>query len=130
MSKTGRPPFVIDEAFCKKAQALAAQGLSHKDIAHSLGICYQTFNEKSKEFSEFSDAIQAGKSKGIATVTNSLFTKAKDGDVQAIKYYLNNRAKDDWSDKQGLTIDGTLDHTHEAIGLPETVARINELINE
>ena len=112
MNKTGRPPFVIDEAVCKKAEALAAQGLSHKDIAHSLGISYQTFNEKSKDYPEFSDAIQSGKSKGLAQVTNALFKKATEGDVVAMKYYLNNRSPE-WNDRQDIKYSGEVKHIQE-----------------
>lgn len=95
----GRPKIIPDEAMCKKAESLAAQGLTLEQIAITLGISYDTLNEKKKEFSDFSDAIAEGKAKGIATVTNALFNKAKDGDVPAMKYYLNNRDNGNWKDK-------------------------------
>jgi len=102
---TGRPKFEITPDVCKKAETLAAQGLTLEQTAHTLGISYQTLNEKKKQFSEFSDAIARGKAKGVATITNALFQKAKNGDVQAQKYYLNNRDSNNWSDKQRVDVD-------------------------
>lgn len=100
----GRPKIIPDDAMCKKAESLAAQGLTLEQIALTLGISYDTLNERKKEYSNFSEAIALGKSKGIATVTNALFNKAKDGDVPAMKYYLNNRDNGNWKDR--------VDNTH------------------
>lgn len=94
----GRPKYQITPEVCKRAESLAASGLTLREIALSLGISYETLNEKGKEFSEFSDAIAAGKAKGVAQVANALFQKAIGGDTTAQKYYLNNRAED-WSEK-------------------------------
>ena len=107
----GRPKFEITPEVLKKTEKLAAQGLDKKQIAKVLGICYQTLNEKTKEFSEFSDAIETGKAKGVATVSNALFEKAKSGDVVAQKYFLNNRNSDNWKDKVHQ------DHTSNGEGL-------------
>jgi hypothetical protein len=107
-SNAGRPPFKITAEICKKAQSLAAQGLTLEQTAHTLGISYQTLNEKRKEFAEFSEAIELGKAKGIATVTNALFNKAKEGDVPAMKYYLNNRDNPNWKDRIESTVSGVI----------------------
>lgn len=130
----GRPKFEITPEICEKAESLAAQGLTLEQIARSLGIHYDTLNEKSKEFSVFSDAIKNGQAKGIAIITNKLFERgkgyshpeekifcSKDGtitraettkhwppDTTAQIFFLKNRAG--WTDKtelelpQGLTI--------------------------
>jgi hypothetical protein len=107
-SNAGRPPFKITPEICKKAESLAAQGLTLEQTAHTLGISYQTLNEKRKEFAEFSEAIELGKAKGIATVTNALFNKAKEGDVAAMKYYLNNRDNANWKDRVDNTVNSTV----------------------
>ena len=99
-SNAGRPKIVPDAAMRKKAERLASQGLTLEQIAHTLGICYQTLNEKRKEYTDFSDAIERGRAKGIAVITNSLFERAQDGDVSAIRYYLNNRDNANWKDRQ------------------------------
>ena len=102
-SKGGAPAFEITEQVCKKAESLAAQGLTLEQTAHALGISYHTLNEKRKEYDKFSEAIELGKAKGIATVTNALFNKAKDGDVPAMKYYLNNRDNGNWQERVAVT---------------------------
>jgi len=102
----GRPKIIPDDAMCKKAESLAAQGLTLEQIALTLGISYQTLNERKKEYVDFSEAIELGKAKGIATVTNALFGKAKDGDVPAMKYYLNNRDNGNWKDRIDNTLSG------------------------
>ena len=96
----GRPKFEITEKVIKKARKYAAQGLTKRQVAHCLGISHQTLNEKSKEFSALSDAIVEGRDEGIKTVTNALYTKASEGDVPAIKYFLNNRDNDTWKDRR------------------------------
>ena len=95
----GRPPFEINDTVCKKAEALAAQGLTMDQIAAVLGIGVRTVYEKQAEYPQFSQAITDGRAKGIATISNALFQNAKKGDTQAQKYYLNNRDKDNWKDR-------------------------------
>ena len=95
----GRPAFEITKEVLKKVETLAAQGLTLRETALALGISYQTLNEKSKEYSDFSEAIDAGRAKGVAQVANALFQKAIGGDVTAQKHYLNNRG-DGWSERQ------------------------------
>ena len=95
----GRPQFEITEDVIKKVESLASQGLTLDQIARVLGICYQTLNEKKKEFSDFSDAIASGQAKGVAAISNALFNNAKKGNTTAQMFYLKNRAPIEWRDK-------------------------------
>ena len=97
LKKVGRPAIIIDEEICKRAEAYAAQGLTMVQIANVLGIGETTLYEKQQEYSEFSEAIKRGKNKGIATITNALFTKAREGDNTAMIFYLKNQAG--WQDR-------------------------------
>lgn len=108
----GRPPFEITEQVLKKVETLAAQGLNYKQIGHVLGISHETFIKKRQEFSELTDAIERGRSKGVATITNALFEKAKSGDVNAAKYFLNNRDNNNWADRTE-NINRNIDETPE-----------------
>ena len=126
----GRPPFEVTQAVLDRVEHCASIGLNLGQTAAVLGISYETLNERRKEFPEINQIIEKGKSIGVEGVAGALHDKAMSGDITAIKYYLGNRAKDDWSDRQGITIDGQLDTTVEFIGLPETVERINEIISE
>ena len=105
-----RPSIEITEELCEKAKTLSAQGLTMEQIALTLGMGERTLYEKKAEFPQFSQAIEAGRAAGIASVTNALFRKATSGDVGAIKYYLNNRS-DEWSEKQEVDLKAT--HVHE-----------------
>lgn len=98
--KTGRPSFKITKAKIKKAGKLAAGGLTKKEIATCLGIHYDTLNEKAKEFSEFSEAIEKGRADSIANVVSAVYKKALTGDIPAAKYFLNNRNPERWKDKR------------------------------
>ncbi len=105
----GRPPIEITPELCQKAESLAAQGLTMDQIASVLGMSRGTVYDKQANFPDFSDAIQAGRDKGIAQVTNALFKKATDGDIAAQKYYLNNRDNGNWKDR--------IENTHTSDGL-------------
>ena len=51
-------------------------------------------------FDEIKDALKRGQAKGLATVTNSLFTSATDGNVTAQIFYLKNQDPKNWKDRQ------------------------------
>ncbi len=102
----GRPPFEITEEVCAEAEELASHGLTLRQIAYSLGICYDTLNEKSKGFPEFSDSLKKGKAKGIKTIANALYEKASDGDNVAMIFYLKNRDPDNWEEVQKRQLTG------------------------
>ena len=103
----GRPLIEITPEICKKAEQLAAQGLIMTQIAAVLGMGERTLYEKVENYPQFSQAIEAGRAKGIAQVTNALFKKATEGDTAAQKYYLNNRDKPNWKDRIESTVQGS-----------------------
>lgn len=135
----GRPAIEITPEICKKAELMAARGLTMTQIADALGMHYDTLNEKKKEFSEFSEAIKRGQAKGIGTITNCLFERAigyshpedkifcnKDGEVTTVEtmkhwapdttaqiFYLKNRAG--WKDSKDVKHSGNITHEHEGI---------------
>ena len=104
----GRPPFEITKEVCDQAEELASHGLTLEQIAYSLGIVYQTLNEKRKEFDELSEALKRGKAKGIKKVANALYEKATEGDNVAMIFYLKNRDPDNWEELQKRKLSGTV----------------------
>ena len=100
----GRPLIEITPELCKRAESFAAQGLNREQIAQVLGMGVSTLYEKLNDYPEFLEAIEAGKAKGIAQVTNALFQNATGGDTTAQKYYLNNRDNDNWKDRKDLEV--------------------------
>ena len=125
----GRPSFEITPEIIERVEELAGQGLPKYQIAHLIGISYETFNEKAKEFSDFSDAIERGKAQGIETMTNALFHKAQTGDTAAIKYYLNNRS-DDWSETQKHVHSGPNDGPIETINREMTAEEAAKIYSQ
>ncbi len=103
-----RPKFEVTADVLEKVEVYAAQGMTKEQIALSLGICYDTLNERQKESSEFSDAIKRGQAKGIATITNALFVAGKGGNITAQIFYLKNRGSDEWKDR--MVHSGDEDH--------------------
>jgi len=97
VKKLGRPEIEITEEICKKAEGYAAQGLTMPQIASVLGMSQTTLYDKKGKFTEFSEAIKRGKDKGIATITNALFNKARQGDNTSMIFYLKNQAG--WQDR-------------------------------
>ena len=104
----GRPRFEITPEVCEKVENLSAQGLTVEQISLVLGINKSTMFDKQNEYSDFSDALKRGRGKGVANVTNALYTKAIDGDNTAMIFYLKNRAG--WVDKQ--EVQSTVEQRH------------------
>ena len=95
--KRGRKPVVIDAA---RVEHLASQGLGIMDICRSLGVGWDVFNRhREKKSTGIADALDRGKSKGLAFVTSKLMETIEDKNFNAISFYLRNRAPDDWSDR-------------------------------
>lgn len=84
----GRPPFEITQEVLDKAEAYASRGLTLQNISDCLGISYQTLNEKSKEYADFSDAIKRGKATGLAHVADKLLKNVDVGNVTAQIFFL------------------------------------------
>lgn len=92
--KNGRKPWIPPDP--KVVEKLAMQGLTDKQICNVLGISHDTFYKKRRQFSDFSDAIDRGRDKGIAIVSGKLLQLAQAGDMRAIERYLKSVAK--WQD--------------------------------
>jgi hypothetical protein len=71
----GRPPANLDEDL-ERVEALAASGLTKREIATSLGVVYETLRRTQARNSAFSAAIDRGRARAIQTVENSLYKKA------------------------------------------------------
>ena len=109
--KVGRPRFEITPEVLQEVEEMAGRGLTVSQIASCLGISPSTFYLKQSEFSEFSDTIKKGQAIGLSKVTNKLFENAAvKGDNVAIIYYLNNRDKDNWSNRQEIA--ATIEQKH------------------
>ena len=89
----GRKQFVWNDEVYEKVKTGAAFGLNYRQIAKSIGCCYETFrvkrNQKTGKYSALSAAIEEGRMQGQLSIGSALFKKAKAGNVQAMTYYLD-----------------------------------------
>ncbi len=104
--KPGRPPFKITKEVLRKAEGFASRGMTQMQIADALGINYDTLMKYKNLNSDFLEAIKEGQAKGIAKITNALFTQAEDGNTSAAIFYLKNRAG--WADKQEIDLEASV----------------------
>tara|TARA_E500000081_G_C5916671_1_gene254546 strand:- start:81 stop:569 length:489 start_codon:yes stop_codon:yes gene_type:complete len=98
--KPGRKLINID---IEQVERLASQGLGNTQIARALGVSWDTLDRNRKRSAEFEDALKRGQARGLATVTNSLYQSANDGNVTAQIFYLKNRDSNAWADKVETT---------------------------
>src|SRR5689334_20162178 len=96
----GRPEWIPTPERLEKVKHYASIGLTKQQIADALGIHYDTLNEKSKHYPEFSEAIKLGQAKGIAHVADKLTDNVNLGNVTAQIFFLKARAN--WSDNSAL----------------------------
>jgi hypothetical protein len=82
-----RPKLIPTEEQRRQIQSLAAVGISHEDIAQKIGI--RSPKTLRKYFRKELDlaAIDAN-----ATIAGALYKRAKEGNVDAQKYWLERRA--------------------------------------
>lgn len=93
-------------------EQLAAQGLGPTQIARALGVSWGVIDRNRKRSKEFNEALEVGRAKGLAKVTNSLFKSANDGNVTAQIFYLKNRDEKNWRDRVETTHDHQLSLTN------------------
>ena len=109
-----RLPVDID---INQVRQLAAQGMSEIQIAQSLGVSPSTIDRRKRDDPDgFGCAIKEGRAAGIKAVTSSLFQAATDPDrpnVAAAQFYLKNRDRANWSDRQEHDVTGHISHDHD-----------------
>jgi len=103
----GRPPkFKVD--MIKDAEQLGALGFTEEQLALYWGVAPRTMTRWKKingqGGEDLCQAIERGKLRAEASVSRKLFEEATNGDIQAMKYYLNNRAKERWQPDMKIEI--------------------------
>jgi len=77
----------VDDNMLRQVEELAGYGLSVAQIGCIVGFSERTVHERAKENEDFGAALQRGRAKAAAIVGKALFQRAKDGDVQAIRWW-------------------------------------------
>ena len=119
LKKGGRKKINID---LEQVENLAARGLGTTQIARALGVSWNTIDRNRKRSVDFEDAIKRGKARGLAQVTNSLFTSATDGNVTAQIFYLKNQDAKTWKDR--------VENVHATINLNDVLSGAKDRIGK
>jgi hypothetical protein len=119
LKKGGRKKINID---LEQVENLASRGLGTTQIARALGVSWNTIDRNRKRSVDFEDAIKRGKARGLAQVTNSLFTSATDGNVTAQIFYLKNQDAKTWKDR--------VENVHATINLNDVLSGAKDRIGK
>lgn len=101
--KGGRPPHLPDATTRNKVFMLSSVGTRHEDIATVLGISADTLTKYYKE------ELDKGRIEANASVAETLFKQAKEGNTTAMIFWLKSRAK--WKESTQHEISGNPDGT-------------------
>jgi hypothetical protein len=101
--KGGRPPHLPDSTTRNKVFMLSTVGTRHEDIATVLNISADTLTKY------YHDELAKGRIEANASVAETLFKQAKEGNTTAMIFWLKSRAK--WKETSQHEISGNPDGT-------------------
>jgi phosphohistidine phosphatase SixA len=99
----GRPPHLPNADTQNKVYTLSTVGTRHEDIASVLNISHDTLVKYYKE------ELDKGRIEANASVAETLFKQAKEGNTTAMIFWLKSRAK--WKESTQHEISGNPDGT-------------------
>jgi len=102
-SKGGRPPHLSTADTRNRVYILSTVGTRHEDIATVLGISADTLTKY------YHDELAKGRIEANASVAETLFKQAKEGNTTAMIFWLKSRAK--WKESTQHEISGNADGT-------------------
>jgi len=138
MSKSAGRPSGYKAAFAKQAEKLASLGATDIEVADFFEVDVRTLYRWKHSHPEFCQALNVGKDKADERVVNSLFQRAVGYEQDAVKifmpagspapvyapfrekiapdttaaiFWLKNRQRDQWRDKQDVEHTGSLEIT-------------------
>lgn len=101
--KAGRPPHLPNADTRNRVYMLSTVGTRHEDIASVLGITHDTLVKYYKE------ELDKGRIEANASVAETLFKQAKEGNTTAMIFWLKSRAR--WKESTQHEISGNPDGT-------------------
>ncbi len=101
--KAGRPPHLPNVDTRNRVYLLSTVGTRHEDIASVLGITHDTLVKYYKE------ELDKGRIEANASVAETLFKQAKEGNTTAMIFWLKSRAR--WKESTQHEISGNPDGT-------------------
>ena len=103
--KNGPTPRKFDLA---QVERLAGLGLSQETIALALGCGERTIRARLTDDADFAAAYRRGRASREVLVADKLADRCNEGDVSAIKFYLQCVAG--WREKQDITVQAEVKH--------------------
>lgn len=97
-NKGGRPKHKVTDENRKIARTLSAVGITHEDIASKIGISADTL------VLYYKDDLDNGRIDANASIGQTLFQQAKNGNTAAAIFWLKTRAR--WKETQTHEISG------------------------
>lgn len=87
-----------------KIEAYASRGLKKMEIAAALGISTKTLYRREQDTEEVAEALERGRSKGVAVVADHLMKAIEGGDVRAMIFFL--KSVGGWRDTDRVELSG------------------------
>ena len=82
------------------------RGLTNDELAKNMNITRSTFYKWKAENPDFSDILKEDRDYCDDVIENALYEQAKEGNIAAIKFYLTNRRRKEWKDRQDVELSG------------------------
>ena len=101
--KYSRHPIEFDY---NKVEHLAGLGLSRESIATALGCSVRTVFNRLNQDPEFAAAFEKGRAISEVVVASKLMEKCNEGNISAIKFYLNSVAG--WRSNANINLSGDI----------------------
>jgi hypothetical protein len=105
----GGRPTKYDKAIVEDVRERALQGQTDEEIAAGIEVSRSTLALWKARHPEFSDALSAWKGEADDAVEHSLYLRALGGDTTAMIFWLKNRRRETWRDKQEIEHSATGD---------------------
>lgn len=108
MAKSRIGEWLNDEVNRTLLSGWARNGLTDKQMCENMGISKDTFYKWKRENSDFADLLKANKDYADTQVENALYKAAIEGNTTAQIFWLKNRRRDNWRDKQDVEVSGDI----------------------
>lgn len=107
-SNVGRPT-IFDDKMVQKLTMAFANGLTDREACLFVWIADSSLYNYCKEHPEFLEQKEALKRKPIIKAKLNIVEKLNQKDLETSKWYLERKAKDEFSTKQELDVDANLE---------------------
>lgn len=92
--------------YADEAMKLCLLGAKDKELADFFNVSESTLNKWKIDYPEFSESLREGKENADAKIAHSLYQQALQGNTTAQIFWLKNRRRQDWRDKQEHELSG------------------------